>query len=55
MLSYTLVDSPATAIGFFFRLVIIKYIGIGQVTSWQLIANRVNIKENNLIGINRAL
>ena len=54
-LSYTLVDSPAAAIGFFFRLAIIKYIGIGQVASWQLIANRVNIKENNLIEINRGL
>ena len=48
-------DGPAAAIGFFFGLAIIKYIGIGQVASWQLIANRVNIKENDPIGINRGL
>ena len=54
-LSCTSVDGPAAAIGFFFGLAIVKYVGIGQVASWQLIANRVNIKENNLIGINRGL
>ena len=32
-LSYTLVDGLAATTGFFFRLAIIKYIGIGQVTS----------------------
>ena len=53
--SCTSVDGLAAATGFFFGLAIVKYIGTGQVAGWQLIANRVNIKENDLIGINRGL